>query len=76
MKKIILAAAAAGALSLGTLSFAAPGFAAAGFHPGTPVAGSNVIQARCWRNAYGRTVCNNRPYQRCWWRYGRRICRW
>ncbi|HWK00248.1 MAG TPA: hypothetical protein VNR41_06020 [Xanthobacteraceae bacterium] len=76
MKKLILAAAAAGALSLGALSFATPSFAAAGAYSGAPAAGSNVIDVRCWRNSRDRLVCNNRRVKHCWWHRGHRICRW
>jgi hypothetical protein len=76
MKKLVLAAAAAGALSLGALSFATPGFAAAGAYSGAPAIGSNVIDVRCWRNRHGRVVCDNRRHKRCWWHHGRRVCRW
>lgn len=76
MKKLILAAAAAGTLSLGALSFATPGFSAAGAYSGAPAVGSNVIDVRCWRNSRGRLVCNNRHVKRCWWRNGHRVCRW
>ena len=76
MKKLVLAAAAAGALSLGALSFATPGFAAAGAYPGAPAIGSNVIDVRCWRNSRGHVVCDHRRHKRCWWHHGRRVCRW
>jgi hypothetical protein len=78
LKKLTLAAAAAGALTLGSLTFATPSYAAAGIYGGAPAVESNVIQARCWRNWRGRVVCNGRHHRHkhCWWRRGVRHCTW
>lgn len=76
LKKLTLAAAAAGALTIGSLAFATPGMAAAGAFAGTPAVESNIIQARCWRGRHGRLHCRHHRHKHCWWRHGVRHCTW
>ncbi len=79
LKKLTLAAAAAGAVTLSSLAFAAPTYAAAGIYGGAPAVESNVIQVRrCWRGWNGRWHCRHRHWhhKRCWWRHGVKHCTW
>jgi hypothetical protein len=77
MKTFILAAAAAGAIALGTLSFSTPSQAAAGTNIDKSAVPSNVVDARCWRDRWGRLRCGPRWHgRRCFWHRGHRVCRW
>jgi hypothetical protein len=67
-RKLVLAAAAAGALALGSLSPATTEAAGVFLAPGSaPVVESDVIRVRrCWHNAWSsRWHCH--PHRRYWW---------
>ncbi len=71
MKKFILIAGAAfGLLMLPALSPVASTASAAGAET-SHVAATVDMSARRWRRGWNRG-----GYRHCWWRHGRRICRW